>query len=125
MLVAALLLHEAALTVDFRVRYALSLREAVRDLSWNELWCLVAPLLSTPFSYLVAAVQGWTRPPEPAESAAFLLMDYHQLVNRGQNGVRPKPVERPWEKAPRPSRAQDVDSARKRDELLASLGLEV
>lgn len=123
-LVSALILHEPALTVDFRVRYRLRLRDAVREMSWNELWCLVAPLMASPYTHLVAAVQGWQRPPEPIESAAFLLMDYHQLVNRKKNGVKPQPMKRPWETPVRPSREMSAEDTRLRDELKASLGLE-
>lgn len=110
--------------MDFRTRYGLSLRDAVRDMSWNELWFLVSPLMYTPYSHLVAAVQGWQRPPDPIESAAYLLMDYHQLVNRKKNGIRPQPMKRPWESPVRPSNGMSAEDARLRDELKASLGLE-
>ena len=113
---------------DWRARFGLSVNDIGRSVRWGEAWALTLPLVFDPYSHLMAAVRGWMRPPNPAEDAAMVLIDYHRRAHRQRNASPHKPLPRPWEQ-PRPQLTggqgvrTDSERAAGRERLKERLGL--
>lgn len=106
-------------------RYRLRVRKYLGEVSWNEAWELIRPLLVDPYSHVVASLRGHVRPAYPVEDMAVWQVEAYLASKRQRNQVAPARLDRPWEKpreVPRPGRLS-AESRARREKLRERLGI--
>lgn len=99
--------HPAELTFDFRSRFALSLQDIGKTITYMEAIYLASVLLKDPSSWTQAAKNDWDYPVDRNWIISSHAYDLLAMVNSKK---KPKPYPRPWPDANvnrlRPKKAQ-------------------
>lgn len=85
----------------------------IRDrIPWHEAWELTSELLKDPYSRIAAAIQGWTRAPDPVEVALITWINVWAQSKKQPGKIAPPIITGPWEQpdtAPQPDDGPPVD----------------
>lgn len=123
-LIGLLFVHRSAFDYDLRKLGTNVTAVMSGDLSWNEAAGLAAEILRDPYSHCSAAAAGWAFVPDPSDVHFLNWVDVTASMHHQSGKVRPRPVERPWTRAPaKEPTAASPERLKRRAVLRERLGL--